>query len=89
MDLIQAIQDEKLFRPCFRDLSTWQGWISLLKAFFGLTLDSPSLEIYQHCTGREHPPDGEFKEAWVIAGRRGGKSFISAIVAVSTSAWPL
>jgi len=33
-------------------------------------------------TGREKAPDGPFRELWAIVGRRGGKSFMSSIIAV-------
>ena len=40
------------------------------------------LAIYQKCTGREAPPDGVASEAWLVVGRRGGKSFALALIAV-------
>jgi hypothetical protein len=82
MDIIKSIHDEKLFRPVFRDLSSWQSWLSLLKAFFGAEMDEADLTLYKRCTGREKPPEGEFKELWAVCGRRGGKSFIASVTAV-------
>ena len=38
--------------------------------------------LFHACTGREKFPDGEFKELWAIVGRRAGKSFTAAVVAV-------
>ena len=40
------------------------------------------MKIYRRCTGRQKPPEKEFREFWGICGRRGGKSFIAAVVAV-------
>lgn len=82
MDIIRALHDEKLFRPCFRDLSTWRSWETLLKALFGLEMDDQDLALYRDATGREKPPEKPMRELWAVVGRRGGKSFMSAIVAV-------
>jgi len=40
------------------------------------------LKIYQQCTARTPAPDKPQKEAWLICGRRGGKSFTLALIAV-------
>lgn len=81
MNIIEAINSEKLFRPAFRDLTTWSAWLTLLKALFGLPMSEDDLALFTRCTGRERPPEGEFKELWAIVGRRGGKSFIMSVVA--------
>jgi hypothetical protein len=39
------------------------------------------VEIYRQFTGREKLPSEPFKEVFSVVGRRGGKSFISAIIA--------
>jgi hypothetical protein len=82
MNIIKAIHDKKMFKPCFRDLATWAAWIGLLKALFGLSMDETELALYRRCTGREKAPGRPFKELWAVIGRRGGKSFIMALVAV-------
>ena len=82
MDIIRALNDERLFKGCFRDLSTWQSWIVLLKALFALEMSKADFEIYRTYTGRSDVPGKEFKEAWIVCGRRGGKSFVSAVIAV-------
>lgn len=82
MDILTAIHDERLFRGCFRDLATWGSWFVLLKALFGLPMTAKEFSLFQTCTGREKPPVGEFKELWAIVGRRAGKSFTAAVVAV-------
>jgi hypothetical protein len=82
MNIIEAIHNEQLFKNCFRDLSTWKAWLTLLKALFALPMNEEDLELYRRCTGRNKPPRKQFKELWAVVARRGGKSFISAIVAV-------
>lgn len=82
MTIIQAIHSAKLFRPCFKDLSTWQSWFVLLKALFALKMTPKELALFQAQTGREKPPKSEHREFWVISGRRSGKSFMAAVTAV-------
>ena len=81
MNIIEAIHNKDLFKPCFRNLGTWGAWVTLLKALFALPMDEKDLSLYRKCTGRKLPPERPFKEFWAIVGRRGGKSFISAVVA--------
>jgi hypothetical protein len=85
MDIIEAISDEKLFKPAFKDLDTWASWFTLLKAFFGLFMTKEDLDLFYKCTGRDRWPPGEFKELWAVIGRRGGKSFIASATAVYLS----
>ena len=40
------------------------------------------MAIYRQCTGRTEPPTKAATEAWLICGRRAGKSFILALCAV-------
>lgn len=82
MNIVEAIHNSDLFKPCFRDLGTWKGWIAALKVLFGLPLGSEELILYRTCTGRQKAPESPLKEFWCIIGRRGGKSFIAAVVAV-------
>src|SRR5262249_2972161 len=79
---IEAIKSAKLFGslPRFRKLDPWAGWLVVLKAIFGLPMTAADLSIFQLHTGRTSPPSGGSKETYLIIGRRGGKSFISALV---------
>jgi hypothetical protein len=52
----------------------------VLKAIFGLAMTAEDLVIFQRHSGRISPPLGGSKETYLIIGRRGGKSFISALV---------
>lgn len=82
MSIVEAIHDENLFKPLFRDLRTWAAWIVFLKALFALEMTADELTLYQTCTGRENAPTIAFREAWLPIGRRSGKSFIAALLAV-------
>jgi hypothetical protein len=80
--IVQAINDKDLFRPVFRKLKTWGGWMVLLKALFALPMAKKELALYRECTGREKAPQQPYRELWAIVGRRGGKSFIMSVIAV-------
>lgn len=80
IDIVTAIQT--IFRPLFKDLGTWRAWMVFLKALFALPMNEEELALYRQCTGRHNPPDKPFREAWVPAGVRSGKSFIAALIAV-------
>jgi len=53
-----------------------------LKGIFGLEMTAAELKIYQKFTGRNDIPNQQVEEAFLLIGRRGGKSFISALIAV-------
>src|SRR5438067_1067025 len=80
--IVDAINNRRLFGclPRFKSLETWTVWLVVLKAIFGLQMTSEDLAIFSRHTGRETPPAGGSKETYLIIGRRGGKSFISALV---------
>lgn len=81
MDILAAIADAKLFAPWFRNAATWAGWRAFLAALFALPMDEEALEVYRRHTGRSEPPASPSDEAWLIIGRRGGKSFMMALIA--------
>jgi Terminase large subunit, ATPase domain len=81
-NIIEAIKNPKLFGslPRFKKLDTWASWLVVLKTIFGLPMTADDLVIFNRHTGRASPPTGGSKETYLIIGRRGGKSFISALV---------
>ena len=81
MTIIDACRDDELFAKWFREPTTWGAWFSFLKAIFSLQLDEQELQIFRECTGRDFPPDDEIREAWLVVGRRGGKSLALALIA--------
>ena len=82
ISILDAIADEQLFARWFKDRETWQSWFVFLAALFDLPMTPDQLDIYRRCTGRTTPPTEPAKEAWLICGRRAGKSFILALCAV-------
>jgi len=64
---------------------SWRLAIVPVLFFDELLLTTPEdVELHRQCTGRAMtPPPGEtISEAWLICGRRAGKSFVLALVAV-------
>lgn len=82
MNLLQAIDDPHLFGPWFRHRETWAAWRVFIAALFGHGMTDDEIAVFRQCTGREHPPADPAKEGWLIIGRRGGKSFVLALLAV-------
>lgn len=80
MTILDAMSDRNLFGRWFSGRS-WDAWRVFLAALFGLPMTAEQLAVYQRHTGRT-TPTGPHREAWVIAGRRAGKSRIAALVAV-------
>ena len=82
MNLLQAMSDEHLFARWFRDSGTWAAWRAFIAALFALPMPDEALATYRQCTGRSAPPNEIAREGWLIVGRRGGKSFVLALIAV-------
>jgi len=81
MNIIQALDDPKVFGDFFR-AGTWDTWRVFLAALFGLPMTDDQLATYRRFTGRSTPPTAALHEAWFVIGRRGGKSFVLAVIAV-------
>jgi hypothetical protein len=81
MDIISAIEHPHVFASLFRDITEWAAWLTVLRVIFGLPLKPGDLELFQQCTGRQNPR-GPYNEVWLCCGRRAGKSFILALIAV-------
>ena len=81
MNILDAIADDKIFGQHFRGTS-WQAWTAFLCALFALPMSDEQLATYQRFTGRTMPPSQPLNEAWLVCGRRAGKSYILAVIAV-------
>ena len=87
LDIIAALEDKKLLGAALGELGTWRSWLIFLRSLFGLELDAEQLELFELHTGRSVAPSEQAREAWVVAGRRGGKSRIAALIAVYIAAF--
>jgi hypothetical protein len=82
MTILKALDDPQLFAPAFPDRASWAAWEAFLAALFGLPMPEAHAALYRTHTGRQAGPCGPSREAWVVVGRRGGKSRVAALVAV-------
>lgn len=82
ISILDAMKDENLFGASFPDPNSWAAWCVFLAALFGLLMSDDQLRLFKECTGRQKPPADGTNEAWLVCGRRGGKSFILALIAV-------
>ncbi len=85
--ILDAVRDSKLFQPWFRKRASWENWLAFLAALFALPMSAEQFKIYQQCTGRTAPPSEPACEAWLVCGRRAGKSFVLAFIAVYLAAF--
>jgi hypothetical protein len=81
MNIVEAIEDPKLFGELFKDPRTWRAWFIYLKALFGLPMDKSELGLMKASTALKRQPSKRVRESYVICGRRSGKSFVSALIA--------
>lgn len=82
IDFITA--DSGLARhKAFRHMESWKNWLTFLRTIYAIPFESEEeAASYQHFTARSQPPSAPFEEIWMACGRRGGKSFISATIAI-------
>ena len=80
-NILEALAHPDIFGPLFEGPS-WDAHRALLAAMFALPMTPPQLALYQACTGRTEPPTEQAREAWLLCGRRSGKSKILAMIAL-------
>lgn len=66
------------------EFANWRTLIAVADAYAVLDqpLDTETLDLVEHYTGRTVLPPRRVRELWLIIGRRGGKSLIAALLAV-------
>jgi hypothetical protein len=80
--IADALAEPSLLGGAIRDPESWRPWLAFLMAAFGLPLDDYQLALFKACTGRSEAPASAFQFLWLVCGRRGGKSFCMAVIAV-------
>jgi hypothetical protein len=81
MNILDAVHDKEIFAKHFQG-DSWSAWLAFLAALFALPMTLDQLATYRKATGRSLPPTAPHNEAWLICGRRAGKSYVLATVAV-------
>jgi Phage Terminase len=85
LNILDSIRDPLLFGNWFQARESWAAWRVFLAALFALPIEDE--KIYASCTGNRPLPTRQARESFLIVGRRGGKSFICALVAVYLAAF--
>jgi hypothetical protein len=49
-DIIQACDEQALFKAWFRDPATWRSWFAFMSALFGLPMGEEDWALFQQCT---------------------------------------
>ena len=58
---------------------SWDGWRVFWRGVYALPMSETDLETFRRHTGRERPPAAPVSEAWIVAGRRCGKTRNAAL----------
>jgi hypothetical protein len=82
LSILDALDEPGLLGAAIRDPESWKPWRAFLTAAFGLPMDDGAAELFRACTGRSELPVAPFQFLWLVCGRRGGKSFCMATMAV-------
>ena len=87
MSIMGAVNDRRVFGKHFeKEPGAWHAWFTFLRAVFGEPMDEDDLETFRECTQRNEP-HGPYKQVTLCCGRRGGKSYIMALIAVYLAAF--
>ena len=90
VSIVEAMSDPKLFAGFFKRRllrgDTWAAWKTFLRGLFALPMSDADKELFRRHTGRD-PRAEAFREAYVIVGRRGGKSLVAALIATFLAAF--
>lgn len=88
LNLLEALSSSRGLGTYFRDKSTWWPWFVFIKALIGIgTLTARERILLKDCTGLDKLSTKRIREAFIIAGRRSGKSTICALLAVFYAVW--
>jgi hypothetical protein len=90
LTIIDAMSDGELFGKDFasqRDMGSWEAWKAFLATLYGLPVSPERLEAVRACTGLEAAPYEPVREAFVVSGRRSGKSRVASLIAVFEAAF--
>lgn len=79
--ILDTMDDPALFQPWF-SVPSWGPWRAVLAALFGLPMSQRERCLFRKITGRRKAPTAPSEEAWLVVGRRGGKSLIVGLIAV-------
>src|ERR1035437_6227403 len=71
--IMEVMEGEAYFQAWFAKPS-WEPWKAFLCGLFGLPMSPDREVLWREFTQRSTIPDEPAKEAWLVCGRRAGKS---------------
>jgi hypothetical protein len=74
----QALRDRNLLGAALGPIASWEPWIAVLRASFGLPLSDAQREVFASVAGNRTPPTRRVSELWGIGGRRIGKTHVAS-----------
>ncbi|TJW44332.1 MAG: terminase [Mesorhizobium sp.] len=77
----KALRDPNLLGAALGPAVTWDTWIAILRAAYGLDLSASERVSFDAVAGGREPPHKRVRELWCIIGRRSGKSRVAAALA--------
>lgn len=83
----QALTDPKLLGAGLGNAASWDVWLSVLRAAFGLSLDDKQDAVFRQVAGGRNVPAKRVRELWAVIGRRSGKSRVAAALATYLAAF--
>jgi hypothetical protein len=84
VNLLDALTDDSLLARAFAGES-WAPWRTFVKVIDAQPLTPDEQALFERCTGRTVPPTQRVTEIVAIVGRRGGKSRLSAALAIEAA----
>jgi Terminase large subunit, T4likevirus-type, N-terminal len=81
LSILDAVDDPAVFGQHFRNLESWKAWRTFLATLFGLH-EQIDPQVFMECTSRQKVATAGYREAWLVCGRRSGKSFMLSLIAV-------
>ena len=79
--ILDVMTDEELLGREFAG-DSWRNWRAFLAGLFDLTMTRSERNRYAEFTGGRKTVPKSLEEAWLLCGRRSGKSTVAALVAV-------
>src|SRR5262245_50193459 len=75
----RVLTDRNLLGAGLGPIESWQTWLCVLRAAFGLETD---MALFATVAGDRPVPAQRVRELWAIVGRGGGKSRVAAALSV-------
>jgi hypothetical protein len=87
ISIADALCDPQLLGAGIGDPTSWQNWLTELKASFGLGLSPQERDAFVKVAGSRSPPTRRVREMWAVCGRRSGKSRMAAAISTYLAAF--